>query len=117
MTNLGKAARIATLFWAISTLPVSLVGCSTSESTATPASTTYPGPDRSDVYPDITAPVKAATTQMSNEEAASYSARLSGLAAQRRSGAISEQEYRRKLAELEALATTHGPDTLKEIQN
>ena len=81
------------------------------------AAVVNPGADRSAAFPDITAPVHAATAQMSNEEAASISSRLSGLAAQRRAGTISEAEYRKQMLELQALAENHGAQTLKEIEN
>lgn len=93
-----------------------LSGCSPTTSTAT-ASTVNPGADRSSTYPDITAPVHAATAQMSDEDAQKISARVSGLSAQRRAGTISDAEYRRMMLEMDALAKNHGGDTLKEIQN
>ena len=80
------------------------------------ASTVNSGADRSGVYPDITAIVRAETQQMSDEEAASFSARLTALSSRRRSGAISEAEYRRQLAELQALRDGHGQTTLSQIQ-
>lgn len=98
----------------VSALAAMLAACnSTAPEAVVPA--TAGSVDRSPVYPDVTAPVTAATTQMSDEEAASLSARLTALAASRRSGAISEAEYRRRLAELQALAANHGQDTLAEI--
>ncbi|MFD1326871.1 hypothetical protein [Mycoplana ramosa] len=75
------------------------------------------GADRTSDFPDITAPVHAATAQMSNDEAASISARMNGLAAQRRAGTISESDYRKQMLELQALAANHGADTLKDIEN
>ncbi|HUH49697.1 MAG TPA: SHOCT domain-containing protein [Mycoplana sp.] len=75
------------------------------------------GADRSSAFPDITAPVHAATAQMSNEEAASISARMSGLVSQRRAGTISEADYNKEMLELQALAANHGADTLKDIEN
>lgn len=75
------------------------------------------GVDRASPYPDITARVHAATTQMSNDEAASISARLSALGAQRQAGSISEAEYQRQVRELQALAANHGAETLKAIEN
>jgi hypothetical protein len=67
-------------------------------------------------YPDITALVGSATTQMSDEEAAAMSANLDQLAARRASGAISEGEYRRRVAEMQALAGGHGAQALSEIE-
>ncbi|MCY1744648.1 SHOCT domain-containing protein [Ensifer sp. SL37] len=68
-------------------------------------------------YPSVYGQKPAATTQMTNDEAASMQARLSSLGAARKSGAISEAEYQRRLKEMRALAEQHGADTLKEIQN
>lgn len=96
-------------------LPLLLSACN-STSPDTPAATATAGVvDRSAVYPEITGRKNAATTQMSDEEAAAHAARLSALAGSRRSGAISEAEYRRRLAELDALGANHGRDTLAEI--
>ena len=74
------------------------------------------GANRAAVYPDITAVVTAETQQMSDEQAATYSARLTALTARRRSGAISEAEYRRQLAELQALRDGHGQAALSQIE-
>lgn len=94
-------------------LPFLLSACSsTSPAAIAPAAD---GVDRSAVYPEITGQRVAATVQMSDAEAADYSARLTALAGSRRSGAISEAEYRRRLAELQALGANHGRDTLAEI--
>jgi len=91
-------------------LAVALAACTSTETASTA------GANRADVYPDITAIVSAETQQMSDEEAASYSARLTALANRRRSGAISEAEYRRQLAELQALRDSHGQTTLSQIE-
>ena len=56
-----------------------------------------------DVYPDFSKPLTSAMPQMSNEEAAKQEAQLSRLAAQRKSGAISEAEYNRRVEELRKL--------------
>ena len=74
------------------------------------------GANRAEVYPDITALVSAETQQMSDEEASSYSESLMALAKRRSSGAISDAEYRRQLAELQALRDGHGKATLSEIE-
>ncbi|WP_411036788.1 SHOCT domain-containing protein [Shinella sp. BYT-45] len=92
--------------------PVVLASCAAS---STP-STVNAGANRAEVYPDITAIVSAETQQMSDEEAASYSASLTALARRRSSGTISEAEYRRQLAELQALRDSHGKATLSQIQ-
>ncbi len=74
------------------------------------------GANRAEVYPDITAIVTAETQQMSDEEAAANGARLTALANRRSSGAISDAEYRRQLAELQSLREGHGKATLAEIE-
>ncbi|MCD2184526.1 SHOCT domain-containing protein [Rhizobium sp. TRM96647] len=110
LRRLGAAVAIC------GTLAVA-AGCTSASTTTTNAQAVNPGADRSTTYPDITARVQAATAQMSDEEAAKISARVSGLGAQRRAGTISEAEYRRQMAEMDALAQNHGADTLNEIQN
>lgn len=93
-------------------MPVVFASCASSEA----PSTVNSGANRADVYPDITAIVSAETKQMSDEEAASYSVRLSSLSRRRSSGTISEAEYRRQLAELQALRDGHGAATLSQIE-
>ena len=95
-------------------VPVVFASCAATSTRSDP--TVNAGANRADVYPDITAVVTAETQQMSDEEAASYSARMTALTSRRRSGAISEAEYRRQLAELQALRDGHGQQTLSEIQ-
>ncbi|MGZ2372357.1 hypothetical protein ACVJMZ_002973 [Sinorhizobium medicae] len=68
-------------------------------------------------YPSVYGQKPAAMPQMTNEEALNMQGRLTALAGQRRSGAISEAEYQRRLKELQLLAEQHGADTLKEIEN
>ncbi|TCP90962.1 SHOCT domain-containing protein [Ferranicluibacter rubi] len=103
---------------AISALCATAVGCTTPQADRTPAYTsTMARPVPTNVYPRIEGKLSAAAPQMTNEEATSVSTRLSALSARRASGAISEAEYRRRLAELNALAEHHGADTLNEIRN
>ena len=102
----------AALFMAA--MPVVLASCASSSSGT--ASTINAGANRAEVYPDITAIVSAETQQMSDQEAADTGARLSALSHRRNSGAISEAEYRRQLAELQALRDSHGKTTLSEIE-
>jgi len=68
-------------------------------------------------YPSVYGQRVAATQQMTDEEAVNQEERLTALAAERRSGAISEAEYQRRLKELQMLAERHGADTLKQIEN
>ena len=89
-----------------------LVSCASSQAPAT----VNAGANRDAVYPDITAIVSAETKQMSDEEVADYGSRLSALASRRKSGTISDAEYRRQLAELQALRDNHGKAALAEIE-
>lgn len=93
-------------------LPAALVSCSSSPRDPS----INAGANRAEVYPDITAIVSAETQQMSDEEAASYSQSLTALSKRRSAGEISDAEYRRQLAELQALRDNHGKATLSEIE-
>ena len=93
-------------------LPAAVVSCASKPQDPT----INLGANRAEVYPDITALVGGETQQMSDEEAASYRESLTALARQRSSGAITDAEYRRQLAELQALRDTHGQATLSEIE-
>lgn len=75
------------------------------------------GPRNTGTYPSLSAPLTAANTQMSDQEAAEMQSKLSGLAHARRSGIISEAEYRRRVAEMRKLAADHGAQTQAEIAN
>lgn len=68
-------------------------------------------------FPSVYRPLYAATTQMSSEEASAQEQSLSGLSSRRASGAISEAEYRRRVAAMRALGANHGAETLQEIGN
>lgn len=67
-------------------------------------------PRKMGVYPTFSAPLKAANSQMSDEEAAGLQGQLSSLSARRASGAISEAEYQRRVEELRKLAAGHGAE-------
>lgn len=54
-------------------------------------------------YPDFSKPLTSAMDQMSDEDARKMDMELAGLARQRRSGAISEAEYERRVAEMRKL--------------
>ena len=58
---------------------------------------------KDDPYPDFSRPLTSAMNQMSNEEAKRMETQLTALAGQRRSGAISESEYWRRVNELRRL--------------
>ncbi|PZU84275.1 MAG: hypothetical protein DI528_14750 [Shinella sp.] len=68
-----------------------------------------------DGYPDFSGSLTAASVQMSNEEAGDLQRKLSSLGAARRSGAISEAEYQRRVQELRKLAAEHGAETQAQI--
>ena len=110
--------RMVTAF-GLAGLTLALAGCSSTAVDEPPSmySATMAKPVPTDVYPVIEGKLPAASTQMSNEEAASQSARLTALGNARSSGQISEAEYQRRLKELQLLAANHGADTLKQIQN
>ena len=110
--------RMVTAF-GLAGLTLALAGCSSTAVDEPPSiySATMAKPVPTDVYPVIEGKLPAASTQMSNEEAANQSARLSALGSARSSGKISEAEYQRRLKELQLLAANHGADTLKQIQN
>jgi uncharacterized protein YqfA (UPF0365 family) len=54
-------------------------------------------------YPDFSKPLTSAMDQMTDEQAKAQQAQLAGLAARRKSGAISEAEYQRRVKEMRAL--------------
>lgn len=66
-------------------------------------------------YPTFSKPLTSAADQMSDSEAMELQKRLSALASARRSGQVSEAEYRRQLQELQNLATHHGEDAQAQI--
>jgi hypothetical protein len=54
-------------------------------------------------YPDFSKPLTSAMDQMTNEEAQKQEAQLAALGARRRSGAISQAEYWRRVNEMRKL--------------
>ncbi|WP_337269734.1 hypothetical protein [Oryzifoliimicrobium ureilyticus] len=68
-----------------------------------------------DGYPSFGAPLTAANVQMNDDQAAGQQKTLTALAAQRKSGAISEAEYQRRVAAFRKLAADHGTDTLSQM--
>lgn len=81
-----------------------LTGCSSTQNSEDVLATDRPRPAAADKYPDFSEPLDSAMAQMTDEEAARQEAQLSALARQRRSGAISAAEYRRRVEELRLLA-------------
>ncbi|WP_309486603.1 SHOCT domain-containing protein [Sinorhizobium sp. 8-89] len=101
MLVVGKQGSIS---WVLGLLLAgTLAGCSSTAELAT--------------YPSVYGQKPAATQQMTDEEAVSMQSQLTALGAARKSGAISEAEYQRRLKELQLLAEQHGADTLKQIEN
>ncbi len=70
-----------------------------------------------DGYPSFNGPLTAANVQINDQQAATTQKQMSALAASRNSGAITQAEYERRVAEMRKLAAEHGPDTLSQIQN
>lgn len=88
--------------FALSAIMFALPGCTSSSSSKQVFADEANDPNP-DVYPDFSKPLTSAMPQMSDEEAANQQAQLSALAARRKSGAISEAEYNRRVAELRKL--------------
>ncbi|AFL52152.1 hypothetical protein ABIE78_001989 [Sinorhizobium fredii] len=68
-------------------------------------------------YPSVYGQKPAAMQQMTDAEAVNMQGQLTALAAQRKSGVISEAEYQRRLKELQLLAEQHGVEAQKQIEN
>jgi type IV pilus biogenesis protein CpaD/CtpE len=92
----------------IALLCLGLAACTSSSRTDQSMLPANQRPAQSDTYPDFSRPLDSAMEQMSDEQAAAMETRLSAVARQRRSGAISEAEYRRRVAELQALSAAQG---------
>ncbi|MGF9695367.1 MULTISPECIES: SHOCT domain-containing protein [unclassified Rhizobium] len=71
----------------------------------------------SGTYPTFGKPMTAANTQIEDAEATTSEAQLSALASARASGAVTEAEYERRVAELRRLAAEHAADAEKQIAN
>lgn len=124
-TYAENAARIAVLSLSGAMLVSVLAACKTPEPIVAPAHMPHPqaqivGPrpvsdnavsQRRDTgtYPTFGAPMTAAGTQMGDDEASTMESSLSRLGAARRNGQISEAEYKRRVAELRALAENQKP--------
>ncbi|SIQ79509.1 hypothetical protein SAMN05880590_107215 [Rhizobium sp. RU35A] len=115
---------------AIVAVPLALAGCNSfaldnGNSTAPPKAVvvgpkdvpTPVGLTKKDTgtYPTFGQPLTAANTQIGDDEATTSQAQLSRLAAARASGAMSEAEYQRRVAELRRLAAQHASDTESQI--
>jgi hypothetical protein len=69
-----------------------------------------------DGYPNISTPLVAANSQMTDGDAAALQAQLTALGQQRKAGTLSEAQYKAKVAELRKLAQTHGTNMETQIQ-
>lgn len=130
MKPLGKSALLARAA-CVATVGAALAGCASGNAgteagpMATPQVVTVvpgvpggpaaTGPQNTGYYPGFSEPLTSANLQMTDEEAAAQQRQLSALGSARRSGTISEAEYRRREAELRRLAAEHGQETLSEI--
>lgn len=128
MVIIRQTARTAIL-GAVIAAAVTAAGCSTQPLPPTQAqpvvTVTADGaslqretaPRNTGVYPSFSDPLTAANAQMSDDEATKMQGRLASLAHARRSGAISEAEYQRRVAEMRKLAAEHGVEAQAEITN
>ncbi|MGV8937083.1 MAG: SHOCT domain-containing protein [Allorhizobium sp.] len=66
-------------------------------------------------FPGFDKPLKAANVQMTDIDALQVESELSALGVARESGAITDAEYQKRLAELRKLAAEHGPETQAQI--
>jgi hypothetical protein len=69
-----------------------------------------------DGFPTFNNPPTAANVQISNDQATGIQKQLTALAAAHKSGAISQAEYDKRVAEMRKLAADHGQDTLDQIK-
>lgn len=69
-----------------------------------------------DGYPSFNAPPTAANVQINDQQAADLQKQLTALGSKRQSGAITEAEYQKRVAEMRKLAAEHGQDTLSQIK-
>jgi len=87
-------------------LPLVLLSAAGRSSTSTTDETlaaNHPRPATADKYPDFSQPLDSAMPQMTDEEAAAFDEARPQPVHQRRTGAISDAEYRRRVAELRQL--------------
>jgi len=91
---------------ALAVFSIGLAGCSSPSRTDVTLQPVDHRPVQSDKYPDFSKPLDSAMPQMTDADAAQMETQLSALARQRRAGTVSEAEYRRRVAELQALART-----------
>lgn len=66
-------------------------------------------------YPTFDGKLTAANTQIDDSDYASQEAQMASLARARGNGSISESEYRRRVAELQSVATGHVTDADAKI--
>jgi hypothetical protein len=97
-------------------LPVAPVAVIDTDTTVPEAPVPGAGLVQGGRYPGFDRPLLAAGPQMSDEEAQTIALEMAALSARKRSGNVSEAEYTKRMAELQALARNHGSDTVKEIE-
>ena len=100
------ADRILKTLIALAASVTVMAGCSGTSSRQETLQPADHRPVQADRYPDFSKPLDSAMPQMSDQEAARIETQLSALARQRRSGAVSEAEYWRRVRELQALGRT-----------
>ncbi|WP_162894756.1 hypothetical protein [Rhizobium terrae] len=132
MENIRHRIGRLPLFIGLAALPVLLASCNSQSfalddgipNTAPPAvisqtaSAPPPGPlaiRKTGTYPTFDPTLKAAAEQIEDEDYHKAEPRLAALARARRSGSISEAEYKRRVAEYRKLAAEHGKDALADI--
>ncbi|MDB5552346.1 MAG: putative lipoprotein [Rhizobium sp.] len=100
------SARTLKNLIALAVLSIGLASCSSASRTGETLQPVDHRPVQSDRYPDFSKPLDSAMPQMTDADAAQMETQLSALARQRRAGTVSEAEYRRRVAELQALGRT-----------
>ena len=91
---------------ALAVFSAGLAACSSASRTDDSLQPVDHRPVQADKYPDFSKPLDSAMPQMTDEDAARMETQLSALARQRKAGTVSEAEYRRRVAELQALGRT-----------
>ncbi|OAE47142.1 hypothetical protein A7J57_13960 [Agrobacterium tumefaciens] len=123
--NAENAARIAVLSLSGAMLVSALAACKAPEPIVAPAHMRRPATEivgprpvsdtavsqkrDTGTYPTFSQPLTAAGSQMGDDEASKMETSLTRLGTARRNGQISEAEYKRRVAELRALAENQKP--------
>ncbi|MDP9837987.1 hypothetical protein J2T09_002747 [Neorhizobium huautlense] len=121
----GRLSFVAALI----AIPVGLSGCNSfalddgipntaPQATVVPARSVTDGPvarKQGTGYPTFDGKLTAANTQIGDAEYSSQESQMSALARARGNGSISEKEYQRRVAELQAVAAGHVTDADAKI--